>query len=136
MCPVHTLPSLMCPASDGMCNGEIGVVALVVKLSRGCGTLAGESTDLSFLDPINRADTPPRAIQLAAAELSLRIEQNRLRLNTGLGEAVNTILRRRMCGKVGASLNTFMASVDCLPTYMWEVQQLMVSCACRGDGCR
>ncbi len=81
---------------------ETGVVALLVKASRGCGAVTGESTDLSFLDPINRADTPPRAIQLAAAELSLRIEQNRQRLNTGLGNAVDTITRRRMCGKVGA----------------------------------
>lgn len=81
------------------------MVALLVNLSCGCGAMSGESTDLSFLDPINRADTPPRAIQLAAAELSLRIEQNRQRLNTGLGDAVNTITRRRMCGKVGGFLH-------------------------------
>ncbi|BDA42391.1 probable lysine-specific demethylase JMJ703 at N-terminal half [Coccomyxa sp. Obi] len=96
----------------------------------------GESTDLSFLDPINRADTPPRAIQLAAAELSLRIEQNRLRLNTGLGDAVNTITRRRMCGKVGAmdadGVHTNTEDVDCEvckgDLHLWAV----VSVKCPG----
>lgn len=64
---------------------------------------SGESTDLSFLDPISRADTPPRAIQLAAGELSLRLQECRRRIETGLGDAIHTIRRCRMSGKAGPS---------------------------------
>ena len=62
---------------------------------------AGQSTDLSFLDPINRADTPPKAIQLAAGELSLRVLETRRRLDAGLGRIQDTIQRARMDGKPG-----------------------------------
>lgn len=65
---------------------------------------AGQSTDLSFLDPINRADTPPKAIQLAAGELSLRVLETRRRLDAGLGPIQDTIQRRRMDGKPGGCL--------------------------------
>lgn len=64
-------------------------------------TWAGQSTDLSFLDPINRADTPPRGIQLAAGELSLRVLETRRRLDAGLGPIQDTIQRCRMAGKPG-----------------------------------
>jgi hypothetical protein len=56
---------------------------------------------LSFLDPINRADTPPKAIQLAAGELSLRVVETRRRLDAGLGALQDTIQRARMHGKPG-----------------------------------
>ena len=62
---------------------------------------AGQSTDLSFLDPINRADTPPKAIQLAAGELSLRVLETRRRLDAGLGRIQDTIQRCRMAGTPG-----------------------------------
>ena len=65
---------------------------------------AGQSTDLSFLDPINRADTPPKAIQLAAGELSLRVLETRRRLDAGLGTIQDTIQRCRMDGKPGEML--------------------------------
>ena len=66
-----------------------------------CLMCAGQSTDLSFLDPINRADTPPKAIQLAAGELSLRVLETRRRLDAGLGPIQDTIQRCRMAGKPG-----------------------------------
>ena len=75
-----------------------------VTAIKGCETwvrCAGESIDLSFLDPINRADTPPRAIQLAAGELRWRIGEGKRRLTSGLGDAADSISRRRMHGKPG-----------------------------------
>jgi hypothetical protein len=63
---------------------------------------AGESTDLSFLDPISRADTPPKAICLAAGELSLRLQECKRRIQQGLGDAMHTIATCRMSGKAGA----------------------------------
>ena len=48
---------------------------------------AGRPTDLSYLDPINHADTPALAVQLGTAELVLRIEEERRRRQAGLKTA-------------------------------------------------
>jgi hypothetical protein len=64
---------------------------------------AGRCTDLSFLDPIVREDTPAQAIRLAAGELALRIQAGRRRQLDGLGEGLLALIRqRRMHGKAGA----------------------------------
>lgn len=47
----------------------------------------GRPTDLSYLDPINHADTPPLAVQLGTAELVLRAEEERRRREAGLKAA-------------------------------------------------
>lgn len=82
-----------------------------------CFPGAGQSTDLSFLDPINRADTPPKAIQLAAGELSLRVLETRRRLDAGLGRIQDTIQRCRMTGKPGKQSNFSCGSAAVLMVY-------------------
>lgn len=44
---------------------------------------AGKRSDLTFLDPMNKADCPPKAIALAAGELVLRIREERRRRKAG-----------------------------------------------------
>lgn len=69
---------------------------------------SGRCTDLSFLDPIVREDTPPQAIRLAAGELALRITEGRRRQAAGLGEALlGSICHTRMHGKAGGLTRIF-----------------------------
>lgn len=60
-----------------------------VTNASGCTAVsaAGRPTDLSYLDPINHADTPALAVQLGTAELVLRIEEERRRRQAGLKNA-------------------------------------------------
>lgn len=44
---------------------------------------AGKRSDLTFLDPMNKADCPPKAIALAAGELVLRIREEKRRRQVG-----------------------------------------------------
>ena len=91
--------------------------------------LAGQSTDLSFLDPINRADTPPKAIQLAAGELSLRVVETRRRLDAGLGPLQDTIQRTCMHGKPGGWPATFVLwALICRSAMSWRPTQTPCWC--------
>ena len=47
----------------------------------------GVRADISYLDPINHADTPATAVQLGTAELVLRLEEERRRRQVGLKTA-------------------------------------------------
>lgn len=44
---------------------------------------AGKRSDLTFLDPMNKADCPPKAIALAAGELVLRVREEKRRRKAG-----------------------------------------------------
>ncbi len=116
-------PLLICNIS-GAGQGGAGHITdptLLTLSVRSCSLIpstrcAGQSTDLSFLDPINRADTPPKAIQLAAGELSLRVLETRRRLDAGLGPIQDTMQKRRMDGKPGDI--PFVNSLSCLTVIM------------------
>lgn len=47
-------------------------------------SLAGKRADISYLDPINHADTPATAVQLGTAQLTLRLDEERRRRQAGL----------------------------------------------------
>ena len=63
----------------------------------------GQRTDLSFLDPINHADTPPVAVQLGTAELIWRLEEERRR-RTGLLACSSGLAFERMSGSAGTCI--------------------------------
>jgi len=62
---------------------------------------AGQRADTSYLDPIKVEDAPPEAIRLAAAELALRVQEERRRRSAGLGENPEEMTHQRMTGKPG-----------------------------------
>lgn len=68
---------------------------------KGAATYApgtGKRSDLTFLDPMNKADCPPKAIALAAGELVLRMREEKRRREAG-GVAADPVLpSRRMSG--------------------------------------
>lgn len=68
------------------------------------GLSAGKKYTLSALDPVNMEDVPPAAVRLGAGELALRVAKEKLRQESGLGDLLNTIPRRRMHGKPGGCL--------------------------------
>lgn len=58
----------------------------------------GKRCDLTFLDPMNKADCPPKAIALAAGELVLRIREEKRRREVGGIAADPPLPSRRMSG--------------------------------------
>ena len=58
----------------------------------------GKRSDLTFLDPMNKADCPPKAIALAAGELILRIREERRRREVGGLAADPPLPTKRMSG--------------------------------------
>lgn len=66
----------------------------------------GQRTDISFLDPINHADTPPAAVQLGTAELIWRLEEERRR-RTGLLACSSGLTFQRMSGPAGTAVPTY-----------------------------
>lgn len=58
----------------------------------------GKRCDLTFLDPMNKADCPPKAIALAAGELVLRMREERRRRKAGGIAADPPLPSRRMSG--------------------------------------
>ena len=56
---------------------------------------AGKRSDLTFLDPMNKADCPPKAIALAAGELVLRVREEKRRRKAGglIGKSQLPMLR-------------------------------------------
>ena len=54
--------------------------------------------DLTFLDPMNKADCPPKAIALAAGELVLRMREERRRREAGGIAADPPLPSKRMSG--------------------------------------
>ena len=63
----------------------------------------GQREDTSYLDPIKVEDAPTEAIRLAAAELTLRVREERRRRQAGLPDCGAHLFSRRMVGKPGAS---------------------------------
>ena len=59
---------------------------------------AGQRADTSYLDPIKVEDAPAEAIRLAAAELALRVQEERRRRQAGL-QANPNLQTQRMTGK-------------------------------------
>ena len=59
---------------------------------------SGKRSDLTFLDPMNKADCPPKAIALAAGELVLRIREEKRRREVGGIAAEPALPTKRMCG--------------------------------------
>ena len=59
---------------------------------------AGKRSDLTFLDPMNKADCPPKAIALAAGELVLRIREEKRRRHVGGVEGQAPLPTVRMRG--------------------------------------
>lgn len=59
---------------------------------------AGKRSDLTFLDPMNKADCPPKAIALAAGELVLRIREEKRRRKAGGLDGRTSMLSVRMSG--------------------------------------
>lgn len=58
----------------------------------------GKRSDLTFLDPMNKADCPPKAIALAAGELVLRMREEKRRREAGGIAAEPPLPGKRMCG--------------------------------------
>lgn len=58
----------------------------------------GKRSDLTFLDPMNKADCPPKAIALAAGELVLRMREEKRRREVGGIAAEPALPGRRMSG--------------------------------------
>lgn len=58
----------------------------------------GKRSDLTFLDPMNKADCPPKAIALAAGELVLRLREEKRRREVGGIAADPALPGRRMSG--------------------------------------
>lgn len=97
----------------------------------------GKRSDLTFLDPMNKADCPPKAIALAAGELVLRIREEKRRREVGGIAAEPALPTKRMCGgKPGAvdenGVYTDTEDVDCAicKCDMWLYA--VVSPACPG----
>ena len=68
---------------------------------KGAATYApgtGKRCDLTFLDPMNKADCPPKAIALAAGELVLRMREEKRRREVGSIAADPPLPSRRMSG--------------------------------------
>lgn len=68
---------------------------------KGAATYApgtGKRCDLTFLDPMNKADCPPKAIALAAGELVLRMREENRRREVGSTAADPPLPSRRMSG--------------------------------------
>ena len=75
----------------------------------------GKRSDLTFLDPMNKADCPPKAIALAAGELVLRIREEKRRREVGGIAADPTLPSKRMCGgKPGRQITGAFWHVCCL----------------------
>jgi len=58
----------------------------------------GKRSDLTFLDPMNKADCPPTAIALGAGELVLRMREEKRRREAGGIAADPPLPSKRMCG--------------------------------------
>ena len=58
----------------------------------------GKRSDLTFLDPMNKADCPPKAIALAAGELVLRMREEKRRREAGGIAAEPPLPGKCMCG--------------------------------------
>ena len=90
---------------------------------KGAATYApgtGKRCDLTFLDPMNKADCPPKAIALAAGELVLRMREEKRRREVGGIAADPPLPSRRMSGgKPGrhayrASLHECLLQAGCV----------------------
>lgn len=64
----------------------------------------GQRADTSYLDPIKVEDAPAEAIRLAAAELALRMMEERRRREVGLGKLPD-VKHLRMTGTPGINLH-------------------------------
>ena len=75
--------------------------------------MTGQRADTSYLDPIKVEDAPAEAIRLAAAELSLRVNEERRRRGVGLG-CISNLKYERMTGKPGKakSLSAYSSFVS------------------------
>ncbi|KAL0051456.1 hypothetical protein WJX82_007798 [Trebouxia sp. C0006] len=95
----------------------------------------GKRSDLTFLDPMNRADCPPKAIALAAGELVLRMREEKRRREAGGIAAEPPLPGKRMCsGSPGAvdenGMYTDTEDIDCLicKCDMWLYAVVAPSC--------
>ncbi|KAK9803314.1 hypothetical protein WJX73_000542 [Symbiochloris irregularis] len=100
------------------------------------GYVPGRPTDLSYLDPINHADTPALAVQLGTAELVLRIEEERRRRQAGLKHAPG-LPSMRMTGTTPAAkdeqgMYTNTEDTDCEQCKCDLYLSAIISPACPG----
>ena len=65
----------------------------------------GKRSDLTFLDPMNKADCPPTAIAVAAGELVLRMREEKRRREAGGISADPPLPSKRMCGSHPGTLS-------------------------------
>lgn len=97
----------------------------------------GKRSDLTFLDPMNKADCPPKAIALAAGELVLRMREEKRRREAGGIAAEPPLPGKRMSGGSPGAVDengmyTDTEDIDCLicKCDMWLYA--VVSPACPG----
>ena len=84
---------------------------------KGAATYApgtGKRCDLTFLDPMNKADCPPKAIALAAGELVLRMREEKRRREVGGVAADPPLPSRRMSGEKPGRHACRMSFRECL----------------------
>ena len=72
---------------------------------------AGKRSDLTFLDPMNKADCPPKAIALAAGELVLRVREEKRRRKAGGINGKSQLPMVRMCGSTPGIFSLLV--IDC-----------------------
>lgn len=95
----------------------------------------GKRSDLTFLDPMNKADCPPKAIALAAGELVLRMREEKRRREAGGIAAEPPLPGKRMCGGSPGAVDehgmyTDTEDIDCLicKCDMWLYAVVAPSC--------
>ncbi|KAL0026074.1 hypothetical protein WJX79_007057 [Trebouxia sp. C0005] len=95
----------------------------------------GKRSDLTFLDPMNKADCPPKAIALAAGELVLRMREEKRRREAGGIAAEPQLPGKRMCGGSPGAVDengmyTDTEDIDCLicKCDMWLYAVVAPSC--------
>ncbi|DBA81611.1 TPA: hypothetical protein ACH3X1_007371 [Trebouxia sp. C0004] len=95
----------------------------------------GKRSDLTFLDPMNKADCPPKAIALAAGELVLRMREEKRRREAGGIAAEPPLPGKRMCGGSPGAVDekgmyTDTEDIDCLicKCDMWLYAVVSPSC--------
>lgn len=103
------------PVEEGDLSGKIAASSEAAGPKRKGDKLyapgTGKRSDLTFLDPMNKADCPPKAIALAAGELILRTREEKRRREAGGIAAEPPLPSKRMSGgKPGTVFNTSLVS--------------------------
>ena len=86
---------------------------------------AGKRSDLTFLDPMNKADCPPKAIALAAGELVLRIREEKRRRKAGGLTGKSQLPMLRMSGNSpGRDLPSLKFCISHIKVFVFSVARI------------